>query len=373
MIPVNTPLFSGNEEIYLRECIQTGWVSSEGPFVKQFEEKFASYIGVKHGISVCNGTAAIEVGLDSIGVTAGDEVIMPSSTIMSCALACIRLGATPVISDVDKSTFTITADLIKPLITSKTKALLIVHLFGHPVDMDPIIDLAAEYNLKILEDSAEAHGAQYFSQKQNKWLKCGSMGDVATFSFYANKLITTGEGGMVVTNNDSYEDRLRNYRNLFFNKDERFRHDELGYNFRLSNIQAALGLAQLEQIESFLNRKINYFKLYKELLASCSGVDLLPVKSWAKSSYWMYAVVLDPKRNKTANDIIKALSKKKIGSRNFFRGLHSQPALLSKKLIRNFHCPNTEFGYKFGLYLPSGLGMQEEDIKTVCEELNILL
>jgi perosamine synthetase len=239
MIPVNEPLLDGNEEKYLIECIRSGWISSEGPFVQEFENRFAATVGRKHGIAVCNGSAALDASVAALGIGPGDEVIMPAFTIISCAAAIIRQGATPVLVDADPITWNMDVNQIETRITSKTRAIMVVHIYGLPTDMAPILLLADKHGLKIIEDAAEAHGQNY----QNR--PCGSFGDVSTFSFYPNKHVTTGEGGMILTDSEQLAERCRSLRNLCFQPGKRFVHEELGWNFRMSNLQAALGVAQL--------------------------------------------------------------------------------------------------------------------------------
>src|SRR5574337_319052 len=234
MIPVNEPLLNGRERKLLIECIETGWISSDGPFVAEFERRFASYIGVKHGVAVCNGTAALETALFAAGIRKGDEVIMPSFTIISCALAAIRLGAVPVLVDVEPETWNMDVGQVEARITPRTKAIMPVHVYGHPVDMDPVVRLAESHGLMIVEDAAEAHGAEY------KGRKCGSLGHISAFSFYANKIVTTGEGGMVLTDDPVLAERAKSYRNLCFRPEKRFCHIELGQNYRMTNLQAAV-------------------------------------------------------------------------------------------------------------------------------------
>lgn len=370
MIPVNEPLLDGNEKKYLIECIDTGWISSEGPFVKRFEEGFSLFTGVKHGIAVCNGTAALETALYSLGVGKDDEVIMPAFTIISCAIACIRLGAKPVVVDIEPETWTMDISHIESRITPKTKVIMPVHIYGHPVDMDGVFALAEKYNLKILEDAAEVHGAEYFSKyKGNKWLKCGAMGDAAATSFYANKIITTGEGGMVLTDNDNYAERAMSYRNLCFKQEKRFYHTEFGYNFRLTNLQAAVGVAQLEQINRFIDIKIRMGEYYRKKLAGIEGIRFMPVKEYAKSVYWMYGVELDDNPGITAEDMINRFKKHGIGTRPFFRGLHDQPVLKDMGLFAGEKYPKTDYAYKYGFYLPSGLTLTEEKIDKVVSAL----
>ena len=369
-IPVHEPLFDGNEKKYLCECIDTGWVSSEGPFVKRFEDAFASFIGVQYGIAATNGTAAIETALYALGITHGDEIIMPSFTIISCALACIRLGAVPVLVDIDPETWTMDPDLIEAKITSNTKAIMPVHMYGHPVCMDKIFHIKEKYNLKIIEDAAEVHGAAYFSQCHGgRWMKCGAMGDVAATSFYANKIITTGEGGMVLTNDPRCADRAREYRNLCFKPEKRFFHTDRGYNFRMTNLQAAVGLAQLEQIERFIAMKKQIATWYGQYLSMINGIRFMVVKPWANSVYWMFCLELDPSRNITAEEMMDRLQNHGIGTRPFFLGLHAQPALQTIGLFKNESYPNTDIASRYGFYLPSGLTLTEDKVNRITEAI----
>ena len=259
-IPVNEPLLDGNEKKYLCECIDTGWISSEGPFVKEFEQKMGVSVGRKYGIAVSNGTAALEVAAQALGIGHGDEVIMPTFTIISCAMAITKLGGVPVLIDSDPHTWNMNVDEIEAKITDKTKAIMIVHIYGLPVDVDAILKLAKKYRLKVIEDAAEMHGQNYRGKP------CGSFGDISTFSFYPNKHITTGEGGMVMTDNEELAERCRSLRNLCFRKDIRYVHDEISDNYRFTNLQAAVGLAQLERLEEFVARKRKMGKFYTEHL-----------------------------------------------------------------------------------------------------------
>ena len=366
MIPVNEPLLKGNEKKYLDECINTGWISSEGPFVKKFEEGVASFIGVKHGIAVCNGTAALETALFALGVKEGDEVIMPSFTIISCAIACIRLSAKPVLVDIDPEVWTMDVSQIELKITPRTKVIMPVHIYGHPVNMDAILRLAAKYNLKILEDIAESQGAEYYSKDfGQKWLKCGTMSDVAATSFYANKIITTGEGGMVLTDDEDFAQKAKSYRNLCFKEGKRFFHAELGYNFRISNLQAAVGLAQIEQVERSIRIKLKLGDYYRNKLSQIKGIRFMSVRPYAKSVYWVYAVELDQKIGIEAEEMMNRLAKHGICTRPFFHGLHLQPALNDLGLFINENYPRTDYAGRYGFYLPSGLSLSESQIDTV--------
>ena len=368
MIPVNEPILDGNEKKYLMECIETGWISSEGPFITKFEDGFAAYTGVRHGVAVANGTAALETALYAVGIGQGDEVIMPSFTIISCAVACLRLGAKPVLVDINSKNWTMDVAKIEEKITSRTRAIMPVHIYGHPVYMDEVFRLAKKHNLKIVEDAAEVHGAEYYSEyKGNRWLKCGSMGDVAATSFYANKIITTGEGGMILTNHEEFAKRARAYRNLCFIPEQRFHHEDLGYNFRMTNLQAALGVAQLEQIDRFIAIKRRNADYYREKISTIKGIRFMPVESYARSVYWMYAVELDKNQGITAAEMMGRLKTKGIATRPFFKGLHDQPALKALGLFVDDNCPVTDYAYKYGFYLPSGLTLNFQQIDEVVD------
>ncbi|MFH1442329.1 MAG: DegT/DnrJ/EryC1/StrS family aminotransferase [Candidatus Omnitrophota bacterium] len=374
MIRINEFSLAGNEAKYLKECVETGWISSEGPFVRKFEEKFASFVGVKYGIAVCNGTAALETALFALGIKSADEVIMPSFTIISCAAACLRLGAKPVLVDIDSETCTMDVDQIESRITPKTKVIMPVDIYGHPVNMDKVLDLAKKYNLKVLTDFAESQGAQYQSKKKgNKWLRCGSMGDISATSFYANKIITTGEGGMVVTNNEEYNRRARVYRNLCFGNEERFNHLELGYNFRMTNMQAAIGTARLEQINEFIKIKRKMAEYYKNCLSEIKQIRFLTEKPYARSVYWVYAIQLTPGSGLCAKELMERLRKRGIETRPFFKGIHSQPALIKTGLFKGEKYPRTDHAYKYGLYLPSGLALTKKQINKIIKTLKLAL
>ena len=248
-IPVNEPDLNGNEKKYLQECVDTGWISSEGPFVEKLEIGMAKLCNRKHAFAVCNGSAALELAVKAIGVGKGDEVIMPTFTIISCALAVIRSGAIPVYVDADPETWNMVVEEIEAKITERTKAIMAVHIYGLTVDMEPLLNLAEKYKLKVIEDAAEVIGQTY------KAKPCGTFGDISTLSFYPNKHITTGEGGMVLVNDDELADRCNRLRNLSFGKSDRFIHKEQGWNFRISNLQAAIGVAQLERLDQFIRKK----------------------------------------------------------------------------------------------------------------------
>ncbi len=359
-IPVNEPLLNGNEKKYLLECIETGWISSEGPFIKEFEEKFSKFVNRKYGIAVANGTLAIDLAVTALGIGPGDEVIMPTFTIISCINQIVRSGAIPVLVDSDPKTWNMDVTQIEAKITPKTKAIMAVHIYGLPVDMDPLLELAKKYNLKIIEDSAEMHGQTYKNQL------CGSFGDISTFSFYPNKHITTGEGGMIVTNSIELAEKCRSLRNLCFQPQRRFVHEELGWNARITNLQAALGLAQLERIDEFVNKKRRIGELYTELLRDCDFIELPLVKTdYAKNIYWVFGMVLKNEVSYDAVEAMKKLAEVKVGTRPFFWCMHEQPVLQRMGFFKGEKYPVAERMARRGFYLPSGMSLTEEQIKEV--------
>ncbi len=357
-IPVNEPLLDGNEKKYLCECIDSGWISSEGPFVKEFEEKFAARVDRRHGIAVCNGSAALDAAVAALGIGPGDEVILPTFTIISCAAAIVRAGATPVVVDCDPVTWNMDADQVAAKITARTKAIMVVHIYGLPVDMDPILALAKEHGLKIIEDAAEMHGQTYRGKP------CGSFGDISTFSFYPNKHITTGEGGMVVTDDPQLAERCRSQRNLCFQPHKRFVHEELGWNFRMTNLQAALGVAQLERLDEFVLRKRSIGRKYTELLVGTPGVHLPPAQAeYADNIYWVYGLVLDDSIPFDAVEAMSRLGKSGIGTRPFFWPMHEQPVFHKMGLFAGEHYPVAERIARRGFYIPSGMALTDEQIE----------
>ncbi len=359
-IPVNEPLLKGNEKKYLCECIDTGWISSEGPFVKEFEQKMSASVGRKYGIAVSNGTAALEVAVQALGIGEGDEVIMPAFTIISCAMAVTKLGAVPVLVDSDIHTWNMNVDEIERKITLKTKAIMLVHLYGLPAAVDKVLELAERYDLKVIEDAAEMHGQTYNGKP------CGSFGDISTFSFYPNKHITTGEGGMVVTNDDELAERCRVLRNLCFRKDVRYIHDEISDNYRFTNLQAAVGLAQLERLDEFVARKRAMGKYYTEQLKDIDGL-ILPIEkmSYSDNIYWVYGIVLKSNIQADNKKVQKLLAEEGIGSRTFFWCMHEQPVYKKMGLFRDESYPYAEYLARKGFYIPSGLALTREQMDRV--------
>ena len=376
MIPVNEPLLAGRELEYVTECVRTGWISSAGRFIKEFEQKWAEYCGQKYGIAVSNGTTALQVAIGCLNLQPGDEVILPSFTIISCALAVVEHGAVPVLVDSDPRTWGMDVSQVEARITPRTRAIMPVHIYGHPVDMDPLIALAQKHNLVIVEDAAEAHGAEYRSAGSAsgpEWKRCGGMGQISAFSFYANKLITTGEGGMVLTSDPAYAEKARSLRNLCFRPERRFFHTELGFNYRMTNMQAALGVAQLERFDKILEKKRWMGKAYTERLQGIPGLQLPVEEDWAKQVYWMYGLVLDESRGMDAVEFAKRLEALNVQTRPFFLGMHEQPVFWERGLFRDEHYPVAEHIARQGLYLPSGLALTEEQLDEVCAAVGRIL
>jgi perosamine synthetase len=359
-IPVNTPLLAGKEEAYVLECLRSGWISSEGPFVARFETEMATRVGRAHGIAVCNGSVALDVAVAALGIGAGDEVIMPTHTIISCPAAVFRAGATPVVIDCDPRTFNMRPGDIESRITSRTRAIMVVHIFGLPVDMDPVLEIARKHGLRIIEDAAEMHGQTY------KGRPCGSFGDVSTFSFYPNKHVTTGEGGMLVVDDPDLAERCRSLRNLCFKPGRRFVHDELGWNYRMTNLQAALGCAQLEQLDDFVQRKRAMGRYYSELLGEIAGLQLpIPATEYAENIYWVYPIVLNDDIGVDAAEAMNRLQRLGVGTRPTFFPIHEQPVFRKAGLFQGERYPHAERVARRGFYLPSGLGLSATDIERV--------
>jgi len=367
-IPVNEPVLDGNEKKYLAQCIDSGWISSEGPFVRDLEAKFSERVGRKHGIAVCNGSAALDAAVAALKLGKDDEVIMPTFTIISCASAITRLGAVPVLIDCDPRTWNMEPSAIEARITPKTKAIMVVHLYGLPVDMDPVMDIAKRHNLQIIEDAAEMIGQTYRGRP------CGSFGDLSTFSFYPNKHITTGEGGMIVTDDDAFAERCRSLRNLCFSPPRRFVHEELGWNFRMTNLQAAVGLAQLERLDEFVARKRHSFARYMELLDGVKGIQLpVACTEYADNINWVFGVVLDDDVFFDAHDAMNQLTNLGVGTRPFFWPMHEQPVFRRMGLFAGERYPNAERIARRGFYLPSGLAITDEQIVQVTDAVKRIL
>lgn len=370
MIPVSQPVLGGREGTYLAECIESGWIASGGRFVDAFEVAWAAYCGRRHGVAVGSGTAALQAAVAALDLEPGDEVILPSFTIISCALAVTRAGATPVLVDSDPITWTMDVSQLAARVTGRTRAIMPVHIYGHPVDMDPVLELAERHGLAVIEDAAEAHGAEYLSRRRGgrgSWRRCGGFGRMSAFSFYANKIVTTGEGGMVLTDDAVLAERLRGLRNLCFGTESRFRHQAEGFNFRLTNLQAAVGLAQLERIDAALAQKRRLADAYRGRLVGIPGLILPAEADWARNVYWMYGVVLAPEVDLDAAAFAVRLGAAGVDTRPFFLGMHEQPVFRRRGLFEGESHPVAERLARRGLYLPSGQGLTEAQVAQVCD------
>lgn len=367
MIPVAEPLVTERDIELVNEALKSGWISSAGKFLDLFEERWAAYCGMPHGIAVSNGSVALDVAVSLLDLQPGDEVIMPTFTIISPAQSVVRAGGVPVLVDSDPNTWQMDATQIEARISARTRAILVVHIYGHPADMDSILDIARRYNLTVIEDAAEVHGAEY------KGRRCGGLGDISTFSFYANKLVTTGEGGMVLVRTPELAERARGLRNLCFQKKQRFLHDELGYNFRMTNLQAALGVGQIERMEQIVARKRAIAAAYNDCLKDVAGIQLPMEENWAKSVYWVYGVVLDKDTGPTGQQVAGKLHDLGIETRPFFLGMHQQPVFNRMDLFRNSSFPVAERLASYGFYLPSGLTITDGQIEFVSQSLRSVL
>lgn len=368
-IPVNSPSFRGKEKEYLNECIDSGWISFEGPFVERFEDEFAKHHHRTNGISVSNGTAALELAFNALELKPGDEVIMPSFTIISCARAILMSGATPVLVDVEIDSWNASPEAIINLISENTKAILVVHTYGLPVNLLPLMKICEKRNIHLIEDVAEAIGL-----KLNGSL-CGSFGAISTFSFYPNKHITTGEGGMILTDDKRFAEKCRLMRNLAFEGKRRFVHHHLAPNYRLTNMQAAIGLAQLENLQESIEMKKNMGRTYLELLESFHLIQLpLLETSYAENIFWVFGILLKDQVNLCAQEMINRLNLEGIGCREFFWPIHEQPVFKNE----NFYSDEDAFPVsskiaRRGLYLPSGISLERENIEAVCKILMEIL
>lgn len=360
MIPVNKPHISKNAVKYVTECVKTGWISSSGSYIKTFEENFAKFIGVKHAITTTSGTAALHLALLALGIKKGDEVILPSHTMIASAAAIVYTGATPVLVDVERDTWNMNVSQIENKITKRTKVIMPVHIYGLPVDMDGILKLAKKYKLYVVEDAAESLGAKYHGKMT------GSLGTIGCFSFYANKIVTTGEGGMVTTNSDRLAKRLRILKDLAHSTKRRFLHNEIGYNYRMTNMQAALGVAQLEEVKEYIEKKEWMASLYKQKLSKIWGLSLPVENKNTTNVYWMYGILVENSFGITRDELIKKLFEKGVETRTFFIPMHRQPALRKLGLYKGEKYPVSDEIALRGLYLPSGLAITKEQIETVC-------
>lgn len=362
-IPVCNAYLAGNEKKYVNDCINTGWISSAGKYVCEFEKAFAKYCGCKYAVSVTSGTTALHLALSSVGIKKGDEVIIPSFTMIACAFAVCYTGAKPVFVDVDEKTWNIDVSKIEEKITKKTKAIMPVHIFGNPCNMKEIIRIAKKHKLHIIEDCAQAHGAEYNGKK------VGSFSSVSAFSFFANKNLTTGEGGMVLTNNKKYYDKCRYLKNMSYSltKPKTYEHDEIGFNYRMTNLQGAIGLAQVEMADKYKTLRIKNNKLYKKFLSSVEGILFQEDEKNSVNVNWMNTILIDEKKyGKTKDQLIKFLKENNVDTRLLFTGMHKQKCLKKYGCKMKGDYKNTDKLTKFGLYLPSSSNLREEQIKYIC-------
>jgi len=365
-IPVCEPFLDGNEKKYVMAALDSGWISSSGRYVLEFEKAFSEYCGIKHGITASSGTAALHLSLLALGISNNDEVIIPNFTMIASAFAVSYVGAKPVFIDAEKESWNIDPSKIEQKITSNTKAIMPVHIFGVPCNMDLISEIADNYGLKVMEDAAESHGAKY------KGNMCGSLSDISGFSFFANKIVSIGEGGMVLTNDDELADKCRYYRNLCFpiDKPRDYQHDEIGYNYRLSNLSAAIGLAQVEKIQDYVDLRVKNNSLYRTYLEEVDGITHQITDALSESSFWMNGIVIDEKRfGKSRDVLVEELKKRGIESRVFFSGMHTQKSLAKYDNYDSDDYPVSQWLSINGLYLPSASNLKEETISYICDSI----
>jgi len=363
LVPVGEPLITEEAKRYVAEVMASGWISSAGPAVELFERRFADFLGVGHAVATTSGTTALHLALAALGIGPGDEVIVPDFTMIATVCAVLYTGAAPVFVDCDPDTYTLDADLVGKAITRHTRAIVPVHIYGHSADMDPILALADAHGLRVVEDAAEAHGATY------KGKLCGSLGHLAAFSFYANKIVTTGEGGMVVTDDDALAARARLLRDMAHRPGHRFLHDELGFNYRMTSLQAACGVGQLEHIAAFLERKRWMAAEYGRRLRGIEGLRLPVTRPWAGNVHWMYAVLLDDRFPCSREELRAGLAERGVDTRAFFRSSASQP-MVRKLGAAQGPVPVAEAIAARGLCLPSGLALTQEQIDFVCDAID---
>lgn len=363
MIPVFEPVIGEEEINAVVAALRRGEISgSFGESIFQFEKAFAEYCGCKYGIAVSSGTAALHLAVVAAGIGLGDEVLVSACTNIATALAVLHNGAVPVPVDSEAITWNLNLDLIESLITPRTRAIIPVHLYGHPVDMQRLCELAKRHNLLVIEDCAESHGATCYGKMT------GSFGDMGCFSFYANKLITTGEGGMITTNNEALAERLQLLRNLAFTQ-PRFRHELAGYNFRMTGYQAAMGVVQFHKIEQIISEKRRVAHTYHHYLSDIPGLQLPFEAEWARNVYWMYAVVVQPELGISRNQLMAWLHNDGIDTRTFFCPMNQQPCLQSQPGFHKLSCPVAEKLWETGLYLPSSYTLSEKMIEAIAESI----
>ncbi|EPY12520.1 MULTISPECIES: DegT/DnrJ/EryC1/StrS family aminotransferase [Paenibacillus] len=363
--PIATPVLNGNETKYVLDCLNTTWISSNGPYLDQFEQQFAAFCQSKHAIACSNGTTALHLALLAHDVGPGDEVIVPTLTFVATANAVTYCGALPVFVDVEADTWNMDIRAIEQKITSRTKGIIAVHLYGHPADMDPIMELAHKYDLFVIEDAAEAIGAQY------KGRMAGALGHTATFSLFGNKVITTGEGGVVTTNNEAIAEKIRLLRGQGIDKNKKYWHPVIGYNYRMTNIQAAIGCAQLEKVEWHIRERIRVAMHYYDYLKHDSRLTLPVQRIWAKNVFWMFSIVLNGYSEQQRDHVMQQLKDKGIETRPFFYPMHILPPYRDGQLYEEYPVANRIASQ--GMNLPSHGELTKQDIQYICQSLQDIL
>jgi len=364
IIPVCEPTLRGNEERYVVECIRTNWISSAGHFVTRFEDMFREFCGTRYAIATTSGTTALQLALYTLGIGEGDEVLIPTFTMIASANTVRHCGAIPVFVDAEPRTWNIDVARIEATVTPRTKAIVPVHTYGHPADMDPILDVARRHHLLVIEDAAEAHGAVY------KGRPVGSLGVCGCFSFYANKIITTGEGGMITTDDEELAAKARNVRDHAFSAERHFWHRARGHNFRMTNLQGAVGVAQMERADWLVERRIENARFYSARLRDVRGITLPPSTEGVKNVYWMYAILIGDDFPRPRDEVRRWLAESAIETRSFFIPMHLQPLYHRPEYAGRF--PVAEDLCRRGLYLPSSASLTEEQIDFVCARIKAL-
>jgi|TARA_B110000967_G_scaffold175514_1_gene188315 perosamine synthetase len=363
-IPVFDFVVGETEKKFVNDCLDTSFLG-QGSYVKNFENEFSKFVDCEFGITTTSGTTALHLACKTLGIGEGDEVLVSSSTNMASAFSVDYCGGVPIPVDIEKETWQMDVTQIEKKITKKTKAIMVVHLFGHPVDMDPVLEIAKKNKLKVIEDCAEAHGVEY------KGKKVGSIGDIGAFSFFANKTITCGEGGMVVTNSKAIAEKAKSLKNMSYGKENKFIHDDIGFNYRMPNINAAIGLGQFRSIEKIFIEKDRIYKRYKKNLKDIKGVKIPEVRDWAsKYIMWIFNMYLDNLYPLSRDELVKKLAEKNIETRNAFVPMNKQMTLVNKyNLYKEEECPNANYIMDNGFYLPSGNNLTNGDIDFVCAEI----
>lgn len=363
-IPVSAPVIDPSDVAYVTKCLKDGWISGEGPYVEEFENAMARLCGREFGVAVSNGTIALDLALEVLDLQPGSEVILPSFTIISCLNHLLRLGLVPIFVDSDPVTWNMNVEDVEHAITDNTRAIIAVHIYGLPVDMDPLLELAEKYSLFVIEDAAESHGLMYKSKV------CGSMGDLSTFSFYANKNITTGEGGMILTNDPRLANKLRKLRSLAFDEKRRFLNQELGWNARLGATACAMGTSQLKRLDDIIAKRVEVALRYSEAFSGIKGISTAPKSvAYAENNFWVYGIVLEENLGITASEAQLQLAAKGVGTRPFFYPLHEQPVLEKYGFAVQPALPISEKLGNFGFYIPNGLGIQNWEIDKVADSV----